>query len=175
VIDLIETQHRQVQQLFTAVASGDGQPREDAFCELRRMLAIHETAEEEVVYPALRSAGEDGRRIADARTAEEAQATKQLAALEQLDPAGSEFETAFETFRKAVLAHAEAEERDVLPLLRSSQDAQMLARMASAFELAEKAAPTHPHPHAGTSAVSNLVAGPALAIIDHVRDALKQR
>jgi hemerythrin superfamily protein len=172
VIEVVKTQHQEVKRLLSRVAAGAGDSLEESFCELRRMIAVHETAEEEIVYPALRSTGEEGKRVADARTAEEAEGTKVLAKLEGLTPGTAEFSKLFEEFRVAVLHHAESEEAEVFPILRSSQKPEMLQKMAEAFEVAEKAAPTHAHPHSGTSAVSNLIAGPALAIMDHVRDAL---
>jgi hemerythrin superfamily protein len=172
VIEMIETQHEQVKKLLTEVTTARGDALEASFCELRRMLAVHETAEEEIVYPALRASGDAGRAMADARTGEEAEATKMLARLEEMTPRSPDFPQAFEELRTAVLRHATAEEDEVLPELRRTQKPQGLAKMAKAFELAEKAAPTHPHPHAGTSAASHLIAGPALAIMDHVRDAL---
>jgi hemerythrin superfamily protein len=174
VTELIKAQHEEVKKLLTQVASGSGEALEASFCELRRMIAVHETAEEEIVYPAIRSTGEDGKRIAAARTAEEAEGAKVLAQLEGQTPGSAEFSGLFEDFRKAVLSHAEAEEAEVLPLLRSSQSSDTLARMATAFEIAEKAAPTHAHPHAGTSAAANMIVGPALAIMDHVRDAIRK-
>jgi hemerythrin superfamily protein len=172
VIEVIEGQHQQVKHLLSAVASGAGASLDESFCELRRMIAVHETAEEEIIYPALRSTGEAGKRVADARTAEEAEGTKVLAKLEDLSPGSAEFTKVFEEFRRAVLEHAEAEEAEVFPILRDTQKPDVLRKMAQAFEVAEKAAPTHAHPHAGTSAIGNLIAGPALAIMDHVRDAL---
>lgn len=171
-IELIEAQHERVKKLLTEVATGRGEAPEASFCELRRMLAVHETAEEEIVYPALRATGDAGRTLANARTAEEAEATKTLAKLEEMTTEGADFARTFEEFRAAVLQHATAEEQEVLPELRRTQKPEALAKMATAFELAEKAAPTHAHPNAGTSATSHLIAGPALAIMDHVRDAL---
>ena len=173
VTKVITTQHQQVKKLLTAVAAGRGDALRTSFDELRRLIAVHETAEEEVVYPALRSSGADGQRVADARTAEEAEGTKLLATLEGLEPGSAEFTSVFEQFRAAVLKHAAAEEAEVLPLLRKAHKPDMLANMAKAFEVAEKAAPTHAHPRVGTSATANLIAGPALAIMDHVRDAIR--
>jgi hemerythrin superfamily protein len=174
VVDLIKAQHEQVKGLLTRVATGSGADLESAFCDLRRMLVVHETAEEEVVYPALRASGAEGQRVSEERTREEQKGTEVLSKLEDLDVSSGQFTTMFEEFRTAILSHAEAEEATVLPLLRSTQSADNLQKMASAFQLAEKAAPTHAHPHTGTSAVSNMVTGPAIAMIDRVRDALRK-
>lgn len=175
VIGVVNEQHNQIKKLLTQVAADRGEALESSFCDLRRLIAVHETAEEEIIYPALRSTGDEGKRLADARTAEEAEGTKLLAKLERSSPGSAEFSQMFEEFRTAVLKHATAEETQVLPLLRSTQKPDKLKKMAKAFEAAEKAAPTHAHPHAGTSATANLIAGPALSIMDHVRDAIRQK
>jgi hemerythrin superfamily protein len=174
VVDLIKSQHQQVKGLLTRVGAASGTELESAFCDLRRMIVVHETAEEEVVYPALRASGAEGQKIAEERTKEEQEGTEVLSKLEKLDIGKGEFTTTFDRFRTAVLQHAEAEEATVLPLLRRTQSQENLHKMANAFELAEKAAPTHAHPHTGTSAVSNVVTGPAVAMMDRVRDALRK-
>src|SRR5579862_8600686 len=96
VVDLILSQHQRVKGLLTEVATGTGGTLEDSFCELRRTIAVHETAEEEVVYPALRSSGAEGQRVAEARTAEEQKGTEVLAKLEDLKAGSTEFTTLFE-------------------------------------------------------------------------------
>ncbi len=172
VTALIESQHQAVKRLLTAVTNAKGAAQEDEFCELRRMIAVHETAEEEVVYPVLGAASEKAKGVVADRKAEEAEGIKVLAQLEALTVGSAEFTTLFAKFRSAVLEHAQAEETHVLPLLRATQTPGTLQRMAEEFQLAEKAAPTHPHPHTGTSATAHVVTGPALAIMDRVRDAL---
>lgn len=172
VVDLLLAQHHEVRELFSAVQGG-AQDRTDAFECLVRLLAVHETAEEEVVYPALRSTGDEGERIAEARKAEEAEAKQQLSDLERLGVDGDGFDAQLQTFRTAVLAHAENEEREVFPLLRRSLDADKLSSMRSALEMAEKMAPTHPHPHGPESALGNMVVGPFVAVVDRVRDAIR--
>ncbi|WP_342213141.1 hypothetical protein [Nocardia otitidiscaviarum] len=41
------------------------------------------------------------------------------------------------------------------------------------MRVAEATAPTRPHPGAGESALANFVVGPPLALIDRVRDAVR--
>jgi len=172
VVDLLLAQHQEVKRLFSEV-HGPGEDRAEAFARLVRLLAVHETAEEEVVYPAVRSTGPEGERAAEARKAEEADAKRELADLEKLGVDDPAFDGRFGTFRMAVLEHARNEEQEVFPLLRSSLDAEKLQSMRKAVELAERFAPTHPHPHGPESAVGNLVVGPFVSVVDRVRDALR--
>ena len=172
VVDLLLAQHEEVRQLLSRTQTG-GTVANEAFECLVRLLAVHETAEEEVVYPALRSIGPEGERIAEARKAEEAEAKQSLSDLEKLGVEGRGFALQFQAFRDDVLAHAEAEEHEVFPLLRRTLDADKLESMRTALERAEKLAPTHPHPHGPESAIGNLVVGPFVAVADRVRDAIR--
>lgn len=171
-VDLLLAQHQEVKRLFIQVhgAAGD---RAEAFECLVRLLAVHETAEEGVVYPALRSMGAEGERVAEARKAEEGKAKTDLAELEKIGVDGAGFDEKLGVFRVAVLQHATNEEQEVFPLLRASLDPEKLTSMRSKLEKAERLAPTHPHPHGPESALGNLIVGPFVAVADRVRDALR--
>jgi len=133
---------------------------------------VHETAEEEVVYPVLRTHGADD--VVEARLTEEADAKQVLANLEKMGPKAAQFPGELASFEKAVLAHAEAEEHEVFPRLRQDVNAEQRRNMAQALRAAEAVAPTHPHPKGPESAVGNLVVGPFVAIVDRVRDAIRE-
>lgn len=171
-VDLLTAQHVEVRRLFSQLQGGI-QGRSDTFECLVRLLAVHETAEEEVVYPALRLTGPDGERVAEARKAEENEAKTMLSDLEKIGVDGEGFDAQLESFRLAVLEHAQSEEREVFPRLRQTLDAEELQGMRTALEVAERMAPTHPHPHGPESAVGNLLVGPFVAVVDRVRDALR--
>lgn len=173
VTDLIRAQHVEVERLFTDVQGGSGEGRRQAFECLVRLLAVHETAEEEVIYPVVRRADPEGDKIVDARTAEESEAKSVLAELEKMGPEHEDFPTRLDDLRVAVLEHAQAEESSVLPVLERTQDADKLQSMATAVRAAEKLAPTHPHPHGPDSAIGNLAVGPLAAVVDRTRDAIR--
>lgn len=172
-VEFLRQQHDLVRELFAAVARETGDARREAFEPLVRLLAVHETAEEMVIYPAIRNEGDEGKRIADARTQEEDQAKKALSDLEKLDPSSPEFDEPFTAFRATVESHAESEEREVFPLLDRTTDDTQLERMAAALKVAEGIAPTHPHKSAPESAIGNLLVGPYVAMVDRVRDAIR--
>src|SRR4051794_6725501 len=54
VVAFLKEQHQQIKSLFSEVRSASGEQRREAFFALRRLLAVHETAEEEIVHPAAR-------------------------------------------------------------------------------------------------------------------------
>ena len=51
VVDFLTAQHEQIKSLFVKTLSASGESRENAFVDLRRLLAVHETVEEEIVHP----------------------------------------------------------------------------------------------------------------------------
>lgn len=171
-IEILLAQHNQIKQLFALVETSEGEARQREFDHLRALLAVHETAEEEVVRPTTRSALPNGDTVADARMKEENEAKEVLAKLEALGCESSEFLPKFREFKKSVLAHAEHEEHEEFPGLRASKTPDELKKMGKRIRIAEKMAPTHPHPSA-KSTTANYLAGPFAAMLDKVRDTMK--
>jgi hypothetical protein len=91
-----------------------------------------------------------------------------------MGPADPGFAGAIASFEKDVLAHATAEEQEVFPRLRQNMDANQLQTMAQALKAAEAMAPTHAHKSAPESAIGNMIVGPFVAMVDRVRDAIKE-
>src|SRR5205823_3632475 len=57
VVEFLLEQHNRIRQLFAETAdAATPEDREKKFFELRRLLAVHETAEEEIVHPRARRA-----------------------------------------------------------------------------------------------------------------------
>jgi hemerythrin superfamily protein len=169
VVAFLKEQHEQIKAMFQQVADTAGEDREKAFLQLRRLLAVHETAEEEIVHPRAKSELDNGEAVVAARLAEENEAKQVLTELEKLDVDSAEFEQKFANFRQDVIAHAEAEESEEFSQLAAQLDDGQLARMRKAAELAEKTAPTHPH--AGVeSQAANLAVGPFAAMLDRAKD-----
>ena len=173
VVDLLLAQHARIEQLFLLVSGGTGEARKDAFDDLVRMLAVHETAEEEVVHPLGRTLPGGGDDMIDDRLAEERQAKEMLQTLIEGGVEAEGFDTGLLLLRDAVMMHARYEERYEFPRLRQHVPADKLRSLAAAVLAAEKFAPTRPHPGA-ESATANLVAGPPLAVLDRVRDAVRR-
>jgi len=171
VVAFLEGQHQEIQALFNQVDATEGDERKEAFHALRRLLAVHETAEEEIVHPVARRALPDGQIIIAARLKEENEAKKVLAELERLDLDSEEFETKFAAFASSVILHAESEEQQEFERLGDQLDQRRLQRMRDAVKIAESIAPTRPH--AGVeSAMANLLVGPFASMLDRARDAL---
>lgn len=171
VVALLKEQHQRIRTMFQAVEQAPGEDRQQRFEELRRFLAVHETAEEMVVHPRVRL-GEGGNAVVDARLAEEHSAKELLSELDGMKVTDPGFDARFAELRTAVLAHADSEEAEEFPLLEAETDERTRATMAAAVRAAEAIAPTHPH--AGVeSATANFLAGPLASVIDRTRDAVR--
>lgn len=173
VVGLLLGQHLRIRDLFTQVAETRGQERRDAFGQLVRLLAVHETAEEQVVHPLARRKLDGGGPLVDDRLAEEKQAKELLSRLDSAGPDHEDFLPLLAELRASVLLHAHHEELYEFPYLRHRCDPAELRALAVMVRAAERVAPTHPHPGVETG-VENLVAGPALAVFDRVKDAVSK-
>ena len=171
VIDILLEQHRRIRELFTQVKRAEGERKQQAFDELRVLLAAHETAEEMVLRPV--SCQDAGTAVADARNQEEREATRMLAVLEAMDVSSAEFGRAFAGFEQAVLDHAEHEEQQEFPPVRARESQPTLAGMGAVLLAAEMAAPTHPHPSTAGSPIAQWMVGPWASLIDRAQDAIK--
>jgi hemerythrin superfamily protein len=173
VVDLILTDHREIEQLLKSFESVPADGREDYFCHVVQELVRHEVAEEQVIYPALSKDAPGGKDQAAQRIAEQSKAERMLADMEKLDKKSQDFAAKVIQLREAVLEHATAEESQAFPLLRQSEDSDKLEAMAGRYQSAKAAAPTHPHPHAPDTPPGNMILGPVAAVADRIRDAIR--
>ncbi|KDN78441.1 hemerythrin [Streptomyces olindensis] len=173
VVALLMRQHGDIRNLFDEVEQSQGEERRDAFHRLVRLLAVHETAEEEVVHPFVRKAVEGGEQVVRDRLAEEKSAKETLAALDDMDTDDPKFMPRLMQLRTEVQEHARAEERYEFAHIRRSTDVTNLAAMAKAVKAAEAMAPTRPHPGV-ESATANVALGPVAALVDRTKDAVRK-
>lgn len=174
VVDLLLDQHNQIKSLFSRVAGEpQGKQKRELFEELVRLLAVHETAEEEVVHPIARRNIDSGDQVVESRRKEEDQAKRELAQLYDMGVDHPDFNAKLTRLSEAVVQHADREQSEEFQALRQKMSKEQLTRMVGAVRAAEKVAPTRPHPHSGESAPANLLTGPPMAIFDRVRDAVR--
>jgi len=173
VVELLKAQHTRIRELFDEVANTKGEDRKRHFHDLVRLLAVHETAEEEVVHPFARKNIEGGEQVVKDRIEEEEKAKRALDRLDEMDTDSPEFLERFTALRQDVLAHADNEEREEFAHFHEVADRGRLVTLARAVQAAEALAPTRPHPGTDT-AVKNLAAGPVAAVIDRTRDVVRK-
>jgi hemerythrin superfamily protein len=173
VVDAVLEDHERFRRLFADFEQATGGQRSELWQALVRGLAVHETAEEEIVHPQVRRLVDGGDDIVDERLAEEDAAKKELADLEKLGADDDEFESRVRAFMEKVFSHADAEEGEELPALRTAADDDTRRRMAKIYHMAKTVAPTHAHKMAPESATGNVLIGPVVALMDRVRDAIR--
>ncbi|HEY0486031.1 MAG TPA: hemerythrin domain-containing protein [Mycobacteriales bacterium] len=172
VIQILLSQHGRIRELFADVKSAEGRHKQQAFDELRALLAVHETAEEMIVRPVSKKIA--GEAIADARNKEEDEANHVLAELEKMDVSSADFDRQLAEFEKAVNTHAENEESQEFPRLREGLEENQRTKMGAALKAAEAVAPTHPHPSTAGSPAAQWAVGPFASIVDRAKDAVKK-
>ncbi|MEW2078597.1 hemerythrin domain-containing protein [Streptomyces sp. NPDC012403] len=173
VVALLMRQHGDIRNLFDEVEATTGDERRDAFRRLVRLLAVHETAEEEVVHPFVRRAVPGGEQVVEDRLTEEREAKETLAALDEMDTDDPEFLPQLMRLRTDVQMHARAEERYEFTHIRRNAGATNLAAMAKAIKAAEAMAPTRPHPGVESGA-ANVALGPVAALMDRTKDTVRK-
>jgi hemerythrin superfamily protein len=171
VVAVLLKQHADIRELFARVKSAQGEAKKQPFDQLRTLLAVHETAEEMIVRPV--AVDTAGKKEAAARNEEEKEANKVLAKLEKMNVASPEFAAELAEFERAVLAHAENEEREEFPALRAGRTEEQLKTMGKRLRAAERMAPTHPHPATAGSPKAQWMVGPFASIVDRARDAIR--
>jgi hemerythrin superfamily protein len=171
-VELLIHQHEQIRGLLQEVDEKKGEQRAEAFERLRRLFAVHETAEEEVVHPMARRSVKNGHKVVNARLEEENECKRMLRSLGVMGPSAPGFDVLFAEFRKAVLAHNEHEEREEFPELRTHRGGERRV-MSTAIKAAEATAPTHPHPGMET-ATKNMLLGPFASVADRTRDVVRK-
>jgi hypothetical protein len=173
VVEFLIGQHMQIRDLFTEVEKSTGKARRDAFERLVKLLAVHETAEEQLIHPLVRAGVHGGGDIVDDRLAEEREAKEMLAKLEDVGPDSNQFPLLLAKLRVSVLAHAHHEEAYEFRYLRREVAASELQPLVSMVRAAEAVAPTHPHPGV-ESATANTVAGPVASLFDRTKDMVRE-
>ncbi len=145
VVAFLKAQHNLIEDMFDEVLhASDPQAREKPFVELRQLLAVHETAEENGGASPGAPRGRRRDAIVDARLREEHEAKELLSQIEILDITSQQFIDEVTKLREAVLDHAKHEEDEEFPVLEREVDANELKRMGSAVRAAEAIAPTAP-------------------------------
>lgn len=95
VIALVESQHEQIEELLRRIPREMGSLRQQAFFELRRLVATHEAIEREILHPSLPAD--------DAAGGSDTAAL--MATLESADIESTEFEVTFRRLHDALHTH----------------------------------------------------------------------
>lgn len=176
VIDLLATDHREALDLITQIRRTTDQDRQRDLADvLIAEIVRHAVSEELVVYPAMREYLPEGDNAVDHDIREHKEIESTLKDLEAADPTVGSFIACVERVETQLRHHAEDEENDQFPRLRSTVPADQLVTMAQKVEAVKKVAPTRPHPSSPNDPLFHMVAGPGVGLVDRIRDRLSHR
>ncbi len=177
ILDLLVQEHREAEQLLDQLSMQSGQeqdPRDVADLFISALVR-HSVAEEMYVYPVIREYLDDGDEAVDHDTQEHQELEELLKELEGLQPADGEFTEVVARLREVLADHIKDEEDEQFPKLRQVVPAEKLVDLRAKVEMAEKVAPTRPHPNAPHSELFHKVVGPGVGMVDRLKDALSGR
>ncbi|GAA1370450.1 hemerythrin domain-containing protein [Catellatospora chokoriensis] len=169
VIDLLLSHHEQIKQLFGQVARAHGEQKQAAWRQLKDLLVLHESIEQQLVHPLVARRVPDGEDLIESRLQEEQQAIADLSRLYQIGIDHPQFDDGLIELRDAVVEHAELEEDEEFGYLRENVPTEQLIGLAAAARAAERIA-SRPHADMPASGPQN---GSPAAIADRVRAALR--
>ena len=132
-IDLLEKQHREVEQLFKKFEKAEGEEeKQSLFEEIGDKLAVHAGIEEKHFYPATRTARtEDELREA----VEEHLSVKRIIAdLLEMEPSNPQFEPKVLVLKEQVEHHVEEEEEELFPKVKKMLSRDELDDLGTVME-----------------------------------------
>ena len=175
VIDVLEHDHREVEQMFAELESLRGAATEEAKARRKEVteqvtieLVRHSVAEEVLVYPKVEKQV-SAEEVEHARE-EHAEAEKTLQRLEKLDAGDPAFDDELATLMAEIRHHIEDEEGEMFAHMRQVIDTEELRKLGARVEAFKKVAPTRPHPNVPNTPLPRLAAGPAASLFDRMRD-----
>lgn len=175
-LDLIAAEHRVVEDLFSRFENAvDAQEKTEIVHEAIFELVVHGEVEEIVFYLRLRESLPDGNDLADKAIQEHMDMKETLNALDSMTADDDSFEELMCGLMAEVRHHIKEEEEELFPRVREAMTGGGLREMGERMMRARSLVPTRPHPHAPTGPVGKMAAGPPTALVDRVRDALRNR
>jgi hemerythrin-like domain-containing protein len=183
--EVLRADHAATEQMLAALENSPGYSAGAASTvlaarkEVAQRLVIdssqHEAAEEQYFWPAVRERLASGDDLADQAIAQEQEAKEALARLDKLDSDTDEFDQVIATFIPAARQHIQFEETRVWPGMREALSSAEAHDLGSKISKAKELGPTRPHPHTPASPGVLKTAGPAVAAVDKLRDAVTGR
>jgi len=180
VIEVLEHDHREVEEMFSELESLRGATSEDAKSRRKDLmeqvtieLVRHSVAEEVLVYPQV--AKKVSEEEAERARHEHAEAEETLQRLEKLDADDAAFDGELATLIREIREHVAEEEGEMFAHMRQVFDEEELRKMGSRVEAFKKVAPTRPHPSVPNEALPRMAVGPVASLIDRMRDAITDR
>lgn len=129
--DIIRMDHTKADTLFMEIErSDDTQKIQEYFGQLYKDLSAHANAEEQVVYPAVRSYYSKTQDL----YSEQAEMKQMLEQMRSLNPSAPDFKTNVSRLRDMVRHHKNQEENEMFPIIRDNFSDEQQRQMATEFK-----------------------------------------
>ena len=144
VLDLLASQHAEVDALFEKLESEQGDQMA-VFIELADKLAAHSTVEEKIFYPGVMS--KQTEELLHEAVEEHLEVKRVLSDMITMKLSSDEFKAKLSVLKENVSHHAhEEEEGELFPILRSTMSADELAALGGeVMAMFEELLPGHPY------------------------------
>ncbi len=173
-VQVLVSDHRTIENLFQQYEKADDAGEQTRIVhQVIHELAVHGEIEELLFYPRLRSALPDGNDVAEEAIHEHVEIKQTLNELDKMSAEDDGFDQRMRELMAEVRHHVEEEETDIFPKIREAMPTEQLQRLGASLQGAKAIVPTRPHPSAPTGPVGKLVASAPVALIDRVRDAVR--
>lgn len=136
VINLLEADHREVEDQFAKAESTSGAAKQQVVTKIASELTLHAEIEEQIVYPAMRAAGLDD--IVDEAEQEHSKVKGLVAQLEAMDGTTDDVDNVLAELKADVQHHVEEEESEGFPKLRQAVDQAELETLGRRVEEAKQ-------------------------------------
>jgi hemerythrin superfamily protein len=132
-VELLESQHRQVEKLFTQIEKATKTAdKQELFAQLADALAMHATIEEHQFYPAVRAKKTED--ILLESLEEHVGIKRVLADLLAIGADDETFDAKIKVLKEQVEHHVEEEETDLFPKSKKVLDAKEMAALGTSLE-----------------------------------------
>lgn len=177
IVSVLVDDHRAVERVFGELQTRQGSPqhRRDLADHVIAELVRHSVAEEQYLYPTVRTSLRDGDALADHELSEHAEAERTMKDLDGLDPTDPRFDELLGKLMSEIRNHVQEEESELFPRLQRACAEAELLELGEKIVRAKQAAPTRPHPSAPDTPPLNKILGPGTGLVDKMRDALSGR
>ena len=134
ITEIITMDHRKADTLFMEIEKTDDPKKlQEFFGQLYKDLSVHAEAEEQIVYPAIRSYYSNTQELYD----EQAEMKQMLAKIKSMNPSSSDFKAQIKLLKTAVQDHVKEEENDMFPQIRRNLSEAQMEQMATQFKAAK--------------------------------------
>ena len=138
VTSLLETDHREVEDLFAKAESNSGAAKAQIVSKIAKELTIHAEVEEAIVYPAMKRAGLG--HLVDEAVQEHQKVKDLVAQIENADATSGNVDSTLAQLKSDVQHHVHEEESEAFPKFREATDQRTLDELGALVEQAKQRA-----------------------------------